>query len=163
MISSPVAAAQAETQNSFMKPDDSALFSSSTTATSLPPLSSNKPYAVVSDRPDADETRSSVPDLREKSPPGILPKQPLVDPWAMPDQFSAFDRPRQRITTTIATKSDSAFTPTTPLAILSPLTMSAETPSEQAHTIPSAEDRKEGESLVRQIVNNLPDLSYMLI
>lgn len=159
MVSSPAVNATPMTLPSFGGPDSKLPGASKPGVPPLPP-SSNPAPALPAARQSTDGRNA---DLWEQ-PPLVMPaKQPAVESWTGSAQPLHSGPPAQPVVTTGTPALDPGFTPTTPLEILSPLPISAKTPIEPPSTIPpSVESQKEDEALVRQIVDNLPDLSYML-
>lgn len=132
-----------------------------TTGTTSFASSSNEPPAVPTGLQRAEVPGNIIPDSLTHPQHTVPQKQLSSDPWATSDQLSIFDTPAEP--NVKAKITDTGFPPTSPLAILSPLTVSNMTPIEQTSTTPSPTvDSTEADSLVRQIVDNLPDLSYML-
>ncbi|KAH8908568.1 hypothetical protein BR93DRAFT_925662, partial [Coniochaeta sp. PMI_546] len=114
-------------------------------------------------RQSAEGTFGTISDAWGQPPSVMPPKQSLVEPRTTIEQPSYSGLPAKPTVTTATSVSNHGFTPTTPLEIISPLPISAETPIEPTTTTsPPIRNQAEVESMVQQIVNNLPDLSYML-
>lgn len=157
MISSPVEVPK-------VAPIEAAFFEPPTQA--VPPSTSHDVSRTTRDSPppSREGDQSIIPTQFEPSEPKASSKSPpsTEDPWASNDLSILEQAVNPTANTSIAT-SKTAFMPTTPLAIISPLTVSDETPIDQIRSMPSdEEDSAETESLIRRITGGLPDLSYML-
>ncbi|OIW30121.1 hypothetical protein CONLIGDRAFT_632222 [Coniochaeta ligniaria NRRL 30616] len=162
MISSPAIDARPMTLPSFGRPDTKL---ADTSESGTPPIapSSNTAPALPAGRQSTEGAYGNIADIWEQPPPVIPPKQSFVEPRTGPQQPSNSGLPAKPTVRTANPVATPGFTPTTALEIISSLPISGETPIEQPATMPPPmESEAEAESLVRQIVDSLPDLSYML-
>ncbi|KAB5531336.1 hypothetical protein GE09DRAFT_383123 [Coniochaeta sp. 2T2.1] len=127
------------------------------------PLPPSYPPPTI--RPTADTNHNPISDPWEQpppSPPMIPPNQTPAVQQKLERQPSYFGLPPKPTVTTSIPASSTAFTPTTPLEILSPLPLAVETPIEPVKPALPGKNETEEHELVREILEGLPDLSYML-
>jgi hypothetical protein len=162
MVSSPAVDAKPMALPAFGGPGSTQPKAPGENVTSLPP-SSDPVLASGAGRQSADTAYGSIEDLWELPQPEKLSEEPPHERSTTAEPLSYFGQPGKPIVATATDISSSNFTPTTPLAITSPLPIPIETPKGQPTTLrPSTDDDTEVESTVRRILENLPDLSYML-
>jgi len=156
MVSSPVKA-------SFSVPDVEPASASTMSAISTRASLDRPPIVSASSQHSADVARTIIPASWEQPQPKVQQEQPPFDPWATSNEFSIFDSPAQPVAKAETAVINNSFTPITPLTTIPPLTIQVETPIEQTTTLPPSTDGPtDTDSLVQQILENLPDLSYML-
>ncbi|KAB5545536.1 hypothetical protein GE09DRAFT_211632 [Coniochaeta sp. 2T2.1] len=127
------------------------------------PLPPSHPPPTI--RPTADTNHTPLPDLWAQPPPSppIIPPNQTATVQQNPERLpSYFGLPPKPTVTTSMPASSAAFTPTTPLEILSPLPLAVVTPIEPAKPALRGKNEMKEDDQVRDILEGLPDLSYML-
>jgi len=159
MVSSPPVDAKPMTLPAF-DGTDTKRPNNSAGATTHPPAIP----AFPAGRPSADAAHSSIEDLWELPQPDKPSKPPPTETKRVAaDPLSYFDQAVMPTVTAAASHGSANFTPTTPLAISSPLPIPVEIPVGKAAPLRSStDDQTDVDSSVRRIIDNLPDLSYML-
>jgi hypothetical protein len=161
MISSPPIDAKPMSLPTFRGPEIKPA-SASVGAPTLPAMAA----AIPTGSPSADRVHnSSVEDLwglsHAAKPSNTIP----TDTFATADPLSLFEQPAKPTVGTTASVINTHFTPTSPIATTVPLPTTTKTHVNQtdiASPTTGTSGDTELESAVRQVVDNLPDLSYML-
>lgn len=125
-------------------------------STDLLPGSSARPHT-------ANVGHSSIEDLWELPQPEKPRKELPIDTPATAEPLSYFGQPVKPTVAPATSVTSPNFTPTTPLATMPPLPIPAETPIEQTSQLqPATDEQANVDFAAHRILDNLPDLSYML-